>query len=381
MSGDRSIVLVAHDVHDRGGMERAFFELVARTAGERRFVVVARELDPRLRPLVEWRRIRTPARPFPLKFLLFALLAGIELRRVRGSLVHTLGAIVPNRADLATVQFCHAGFRAATGGLAPADAPPLRRLNTAISRAAALAFERWCYRPRRLRRFAAVSRGVAAELARHYGRVPATITPNGVELDRYAPDPATRAAVRGELGAREDELVVLFVAGDWDRKGLGVAIDGVAAAARETASPLALWVVGRGDTARFRRRAEAAGARVELLGPRDDAERYFRAADVFLLPTLYETFSLVAHEAAAAGLPVVATRVSGIDELVGDDEAGLLVERDPAAVADALVRLGDPELRRRLGEEAARRAANYSWERSVEAVRRTYRDLLEDEGC
>lgn len=377
-----AVVLVAHDIHDRGGMERAFFELLSRTARERPFVVVARELDPRLRPLVDWHRIRTPGRPFPLKFLVFALLAGLELRRVHGSLVHTLGAIVPNRVDLATIQFCHAGFRTATGSLAPADAPPLRRLNTAISRTAALALERWCYRPSRLRRFAAVSRGVAAELRRHYPRVPAVLTPNGVDLARYAPDLETRAAVRTELGAAEADVVVLFVAGDWDRKGLGVAIDGVAEAARASAARLVLWIVGAGDTARFRRRAEAGRVRAEFIGPRDDAERFFRGADVFLLPTLYETFSLVAHEAAAACLPLVATRVSGIDELVGDDEAGLLVDRDAQAVGAALARLAaDRELRRRLGEEAGRRAANYAWERSVEAVQRTYRDLLEGDTC
>ena len=368
-----TIALVAHDVHDLGGMERAFAELVRGAAPEWRFVVVSRELDESLRPLVEWRRVRTPARPFPLKFLSFALLAGFALRRVRADVVHVLGALVPNRADLATIQFCHAGFVAATGRLAPVEAPPLRRLNSAAARALALAFERWCYRPARLRRFGAVSRGVAGELARHYPSVPASSTPNGVDLDRYRPGaPAERQRLRAEHGVAPGELVLLFVGGDWNRKGLGIVLE--AAAALE--APVRLWVVGAGDEQLFGRRAQELGVPVDFFGRRADTERFYQAADVFVLPTLYETFSLVAHEAAACGLPVVATRVSGIDELVGEDEAGLLVERSAESVAAALTRLAaDAGARGRLGAEAARRAERYSWSRSVAATTEVYEEL------
>ena len=369
----KTVALVAHEIHDGGGMERAFAELLRGASGsDYRFVVIARELDESLRPLVEWRRVRSPGRPFPLKFLGFALAAGRELRRTHTDLVHTLGAIVPNQADLTTVQFCHAGFVAATGRLAPGEAPPLRRLNTALSRLLALAFERWCYRPSRLRRFGAVSRGVAAELERHYPVVPRSLTPNGVDCERYRAVPHERQRFRADQGVRADDVVALFVGGDWDRKGLGVALEGIALAG----VPLTLWVVGDGDAERFERRASELGVTAKFFGRRTDTESFYRAADLLLLPTLYETFSLVAHEAAASGLPVVATRVSGIDELVGEQEAGMLVERNPRSVGAALARLaGDPELRHALGEEARRRAAHYSWERSVRTTIECYEEL------
>ena len=369
-----TVALVAHAVHDRGGMERAFSELIIRGHGDYRFVVVSAELDDRLRALVEWRRVRVPMRPIPLKLIAFAVLAGLRLRRIRPDLVHSMGAIVPSRVDLATVQFCAAGFRSATGGLAPVGSPPLRRLNTALTRLLGLAFERWSYRPGRTRALAAVSRGVAGELERHYPGITVGITPNGVDAERFRPDPDARRTLRADETLADGDLVCLFVGGDWDRKGLDVAIEALGVAALPSAQ---LWVVGHGDEQRFAALARNAGVPVRFFGARFDTERFFAAADVFVLPTLYETFSLVAYEAAAAGLPVIATPVSGIAELLEGERAGLLVPREAGTVAAALARLAaDPTLRRTMGEAGRERASAYGWGRSVASVLALYTSLL-----
>lgn len=373
-----TVALVAHDVHDRGGMEQTFAELVRRGGRATRFVVVSATLAEDLRPLVEWRRVPAPRRPFPLKFCWFFLAGGLRARGVRADLVHTMGAIVPNRADLASVQFCHAAFVERTRSLAPPGLPLPRRVNTGIARLCALAAERWCYRPGRLRSFAAVSPGVSAELRRFDRRIEVFSTPNGVDSVRFAPDAGRRRAVRVAEGVPDDAVVALFVGGDWQRKGLPTAIEGVREAVRLGATALRLWVVGPGDEAAARAVAADAGVadRVRFFGRRDDVERFCQAADVFVLPTLYETFSIAAHEAAACGLPVVATAVSGIAELV-DGDGGMLVERDAAAVGTALARLAaDPELRRRLGRSAGRRASAMTWAESVDAVLAAYRALV-----
>ncbi len=368
-----TVALVAHGVHDHGGMERAFFELVRRAHREYRFVVFAAELDERLHPLVEWRRIRVPMRPVPLKTALFSLAAGLRLARTRASVVHTMGALVPNRVDVATVQFCSAGFRERTGRLVPPGRTPARRINSTVNRLLALLLEAWCYRPSRVRAFGAVSRGVAQELGRHYPNVPVAITPNGVDVTRFRPDARARATLRAEQNVSDDEVVFLFVGNDWEHKGLAIAIEAVARAQLEGSH---LWVIGNGDAQRYRAHARELGAAVTFFGPRADPERWYAAADVFVFPTLYETFSLVAYEAAAAGLPVVATRVSGIEELLADDGAGLMVERDADSVAAALRRLAaDQSLRRRLGDEGRRRASAYDWSRSVDSILRLYRAL------
>ena len=383
-----TVVLVAHHIHDHGGMERAYYELIRRSAAEIDFVVVASELAEELRPLAEWRHVAAPARPAPLRVLAFFLTGSIGVARARRELrrrgrgpvlVHVLGAVVAARADIATLQFCHTAFVADNRRLTPPNAPLSRRLNTGLLRLIALAAERWCFRLARVRLLAPVSASTQAEAARHFPTIPSAITPNGVDVERFRPDPAARAAVRSELGTADDALVAIFVGGDWDRKGLGEAITGAAAARAATDTQLELWVVGDGDAQRFGRLATEAGieSSVRFLGRQSTTERYYAAADIFVLPTLYETFSLVAYEAAATGLPIVATPVSGIDELLAGDGAGIAVERNADQVADALIRLaGDPELRERYGAEGRHRAAAFDWSRSVEAVRELYRRLM-----
>jgi glycosyltransferase involved in cell wall biosynthesis len=104
---------------------------------------------------------------------------------------------------------------------------------------------------------------------------------------------------------------------------------------------------------------------VRFLGYTDEVERCYRGADLFVLPTVYEAFCRAAHEAAACGLPVVAPPVNGIRELVGADEAGIVTERQPAAIARALSTLAsDPERRARMGDCALRRAQSFD-ERDV----------------
>jgi glycosyltransferase involved in cell wall biosynthesis len=296
------------------------------------------------------------------------------LCRVRADLVHTLGAIVPNRVDIADLHFCHAGFLAATGHLAPAEAPPLRRLNTSLARFLALSAERWCYRPTRLRRFAAVSEGVAAELVQYYPGVPVSVVPNGVDLDRYDRDPEARQTVRAAEGVADDDVVALFVGGDWDRKGLPLIIEALSHAPR-----VRLWVMGPGNESRATAHARRFGVedRLHILGPRTDGERYYSASDLFCLASLYETFSLAAHEAAAAHLPIISTPVSGINELVGNDEAGILVARSAEAFGASLERLAsDPSLRDRLGSTARERVAKRTWEAAASAMLATDAELL-----
>jgi glycosyltransferase involved in cell wall biosynthesis len=376
-----TVALIAHGVHDHGGMERACAELVRRASDRYRFVVYASELDPRLRGSVTWKRMVVPRRPIPLKFLAFFVCAGLRLSRSSADLSHSVGAIVPNRVDVGIVQFCHAGFRERTGSLAPPGRTLLRRINTTVAHLLALQAERWSYRPSRIKLLAAVSPGVGGELHAHYPQVPTRLAPNGVDVDRFRPRSDVRQEIRLAEGVGPADVVALFLGGDWDHKGLGVAIEGLARVSSELEAQMLLWVVGRGNERRFRDVAERNGVsdRVRFFGMRPDPERFHQAADVFVLPTLYETFSLAAFEAAASGLPVVAPAVSGIEELIGDGQAGIVVERTAMSVGRALTQLAaDADLRARLGAAGRRRASEYTWERSVEAMLAVYGELLAD---
>jgi glycogen(starch) synthase len=138
-------------------------------------------------------------------------------------------------------------------------------------------------------------------------------------------------------------------------------------------------LVGDGpDRGRVERLARRLGVedRVEVTGfvPHERVPSALGAADVLVLPSFYEELGTVLVEALHAGLPVVASRVGGIPELVEDGITGLLVApRDPAGLAGAIdAVLGDPVLARRLAANAARRAPEYDLERVAPQVHALY---------
>jgi glycosyltransferase involved in cell wall biosynthesis len=174
---------------------------------------------------------------------------------------------------------------------------------------------------------------------------------NAVDVDRYRPDPALRGATRARLGLRPDELVAVVVAVLRPNKGIGALLR--ALASREELAAMSLLVVGDGpNRARLEllaQRAELAG-RVRFLGALSDVRPVLAAADLFVLPSRAEALPLSLLEAMSAGLPVVASSVGGIPEVVEHDRTGLLVPPgDERALAAALVELLDQPLRDRLG--------------------------------
>ncbi|MGO4104750.1 glycosyltransferase [Leifsonia sp. YAF41] len=122
---------------------------------------------------------------------------------------------------------------------------------------------------------------------------------------------------------------------------------------------------------------------VHFIGPqsRVDLARLFRGARIVLVPSHSETYGLVALEAAASGVPVVAAASGGLREAVVDGVTGMVVDsRDPAVWAAAMADiLSNPETARHLSVAARERAERFSWESSAEALLEVYRGLLESD--
>jgi glycosyltransferase involved in cell wall biosynthesis len=113
--------------------------------------------------------------------------------------------------------------------------------------------------------------------------------------------------------------------------------------------------------------------------PHAETQRYYDEADVFVFPSIFEAFPIPPIEAMAAGLPVIASTAGGVVESVVHERTGLLIERDdPAALADAILRLAqDGALRRSFGEAGRRRVEElYAWPRIVDAVETAYAGLV-----
>lgn len=168
-----------------------------------------------------------------------------------------------------------------------------------------------------------------------------------------------RAAARAALGLDADQPVVLTVGRLTVMKGQRHLVDAVPDLARRFPD-VAVVILGQGHLhAQLQAQAVALGVddRVRLPGHRADARMLLDAADVFVLPSRHEGMPLALLEAMDAGLPVVATRVIGSEEVVVDGQTGLLVRpRDPAALSAAVGRLlADPALRRGYGSAGRRR--------------------------
>ena len=378
-----SVGFVIRGFTDTGGTDRVHTELIRRLSSEFHFVVVSRTLSPQLNELVTWHRVRAAGRPAAVAVPMFFAAGSLRAARLKVDLLHTCGAVVGNKAQLSTVHFCHAGYRVANGRLAPADAPLGRRVNTALMRALAIGAERWCYRPSVTGVLGAVSSNVGVELATHYPRARVVVTPNGVDIGAFAPDAGVRTATRSIRGVAPEEVVALFVGGDWDRKGLAMAI-GALGVARRLGVTVRLWVVGPGDEARFARLAveHGVGDQVDFIGVERDPSRWYRGADLVVSCSAYEAFSLALIEGAAAGVPLVTSRVGCAEELVpaGPDAvgAGVVVERrDPELFGAALAELAkNPDLRARMGAMGQHRAAAYSWDAAAAKLAGLYREIL-----
>ena len=226
----------------------------------------------------------------------------------------------------------------------------------------------------RYRRYVAVSDRVKHELMVNYS-VPAErieIIPNGIDLAKFQDTPDVRKAVRGEFKIPDGARLLLFVGHEFSRKGLAYVIE----AMRALDDP-SVWllVVGSDNRKPYISMAGSLANRIVFAGERRDMERIYPAADVFVLPTAYETFSLVCMEAMACGIPVLATRVGGIEEYLKDGVNGYGISRNGHDIAKKLTRvLSSKEQLETLRAGAIATARSYSW---VEISRR-YLTLAED---
>jgi len=202
---------------------------------------------------------------------------------------------------------------------------------------------------------------------------------NSVDFAQTEPT-EPRAAVRAALGIPLDAPVAGTIARLTEQKGHRFLFDALAAS--PGLAPVHLLLVGGGHLHEdLVRRAGALGlsARVHFAGARRDLGSLLGAMDAFVMPSLWEGLPLSLLLAMGAALPVVATAVAGIPEVIDDGRTGLLVPpADPIALGSALSRLfGDASLRARLGREAcASVRARFGVEQYVSAVVGLYDRLL-----
>lgn len=216
--------------------------------------------------------------------------------------------------------------------------------------------------------------------------------PNGVDVARLGRS-TNRTATRQRLGIGADETVFLAVGRNHPKKSFATLLEAAAQLKARSHRAIRIVIAGLGANA-LRPRAESLGisaqvllieqignpAPGELLAnlPPDELVALYQAADIFVLPSITETFGIVLVEAMAAGLPVLTTDAPGCRDIVRDGRDGLMVPpNDPAALSASMERfLIDPGLLADLRAKSLSRAQDFNWDGVVDQYETLYGQLI-----
>jgi len=204
---------------------------------------------------------------------------------------------------------------------------------------------------------------------------PITFISNGVDTQRFAPEPST---IREQLGIQPNEIIVLLARRLVEKNGVTVFAEAVEALKD---LPVRILFAGDGnDQSRVESILRNNGLleKSKLLGaiPNSQMPDIYRAADISVLPSFMEATSITGLESMACGLPLVGTRVGGIPTLISEGKSGLLVEPgNPIALGEAMRTLVlDRALRETMGAVAMERAtAHFSWQKIASDTREIYK--------
>lgn len=363
------IGLVYYTIVNHNAIGRCNRLILENLCDELQFTVFAREFDNPRPDRIAWVRIPAPRRPLFLTFVIFHimfLLAYAWLRLIRRQRIDLIQGIESTNlvSDICYSHFCHRYYLN--------NFQSLRTIRSL--RGAAKYLDHWLHskleKPvyRRTKSILVPSWGLERELSTTY---PITATKtrvlaNPVEIEKYSrPPEQDRMVLRQNLGLITDDLALAFVAlGHFERKGLALLIEAI----QMISSPrLKLLVIGgtESENRQYRSLVSQRGVsrQIQFCGTHKDLRPYLWAADCFALPSSYEVFPLVALEAAAASLPLLVTRLNGVEEFISHGRNGFVVEpRTAIAVARTLelaLNLGKDEIAA-MGEEARVAVARYS---------------------
>lgn len=354
---DLHIAVVGQNVVRRDGQGRVMVEL-CRVLLERghRLEIHAHRVDEALAAHPQVSSVPLSLAPGPQIVDDVAIIARSwwRMRRSDADVVLSLGPSVAAAGPpiVYNAQFSQQGWRAAW---TPTTRPRLvHRLHTH----AAAVLERLC--ARRADHLIVSTGPLGVEIAGDSLTTPMTVVPNGVDLDEFAPPTEAEAkTARHELGLDPEATIVGFL-GEFQttRKGLDPLLVALAAPGRD----LHLVVAAPGPRDELAARVEALGigSRVTIAGF-EPPPKVIAAADIMVVASSYEPFSLVALESCAMGVPVALSAVAGVAPLLG--EGVVLVDRphDPIALGAALDVLSDPDERARRRQAGLEAAQRLSW--------------------
>lgn len=242
-----------------------------------------------------------------------------------------------------------------------------------------LKIERSIFTKGRYKKIIAISEMVKENIQKHY-HVPAediAVIYNGVRLQKFNPENKDlhSASLRQKYNIPTNALLLLCVGSGFERKGLKFLLQAIDYLKYDE---WRLMVIGKGKWDRYRNFAsKKSQEKIIYVEPVQDIEAYYGAADVFVLPSLYEPFGNANLEALATGLPVITSRHCGAANIIQHKHNGLIVENpgNPKEIATNINYLFDPVLRKEMGRQARILAEQFTLEKNTEAIIQLYREV------
>ena len=321
---------------------------------------------------------KVPIIRFPrwLRPLSFAWFASWKIRRGKFDLVHTHEWV--GMGDIFSVHAVpHAGW-----------IREVRKKRPSLFDRARIAIERKTIKNGGSARFFPVSSIAIEAFRREYATLPGlwqALAP-GVDVARFAaPDRVQcRNEIRGRYGIGPSDILLLFVGMNFEVKGLDTIFAALTKArAAQPEANIRLLVVGRGNEEKYRSMAQALGIAdaVTFAGKQNEGlEIYYRAADIFIMLSKFDTFGMVVLEAMAAGLPVIVSPNVGAKDLVQEGINGFVLPEhmDADAAANRIVQLSIKEQGDAMGSAAAKTATLHDWEKLAEKMEQLYQGALSE---
>jgi len=392
------IAFVAHDVNQWAGAPRVTAALIERFCDDHEVSVFSHTIEGINMSKIKHHKVPAVPGTRTLNYLSFLICSTIilafwrVLRRRNFDIIHCSNEycclFFPN---VFTSHFCEREwYRLEKVGMtirpAGTTLQKLKALDYNIYRHLVAFIEKLTFGGKSSKARIVVSERMQEDFRRHYSDAAEDIIviPNGTDYHRF--NPANRRlyrdSVRQRHGIASGDFVLLFVGGDWERKGLYYLIEALSLILKPEVK---LLVVGRGDTDFYVKlaREKAVGKRVTFVSHTRSVWEYYGASNVFVLPTLYEPLGLVIGEAMASGLPVIVTKIAGAADFIIDGLNGLLLS-DPGNINDLAAKiellLSGAELRKTMGERARETVEELSWEQVAQKTLEVYNSVLNREG-
>ena len=199
----------------------------------------------------------------------------------------------------------------------------------------------------------------------HYPSDKIDIVRNGVPLEQFRFDPAVREKSRNDLKLKPDEIALLFAGSGWERKGLRFAIEAMELCRDRK---VRLLVAGRGNDRDYKPRRFFTEEPVRFVGELANLRPIYAAADIFILPSIYDPFSNACLEALASGLPVITTHDNGFSEIIENGVHGSVVDlpNNVSALRDAIQFWSGESRRAAARSTTAERASQFDISKNVE---------------